>query len=202
MRTYSATAETNATRAPGRAHGRTKGHRNTTVSGDTRVDLHLVLRIVDLTDSVIRHEELVVALLTAHVSLTLAREDGQGGGQPLVQMRDLLLGRVAELLAQEEARTLVETRYLGGHSSIFPATVRRWQKLVHEAQAAAVMTLRLAELDGADPIDKDRQLLPDPARIQAIVADFVEVARIKTLDDVGEGYAAVARLRRWLATSA
>lgn len=26
------------TRAPGRAHGRTKGHRNTTVSGDTRVD--------------------------------------------------------------------------------------------------------------------------------------------------------------------
>jgi hypothetical protein len=27
-----------ATRAPGRAHGRTKGHRNTTVSGDTRVD--------------------------------------------------------------------------------------------------------------------------------------------------------------------
>jgi DNA modification methylase len=27
-----------AARAPGRAHGRTKGHRNTTVSGDTRVD--------------------------------------------------------------------------------------------------------------------------------------------------------------------
>jgi DNA modification methylase len=27
-----------ATRAPARAHGRTKGHRNTTVSGDTRVD--------------------------------------------------------------------------------------------------------------------------------------------------------------------
>jgi len=30
--------EDGATRAPGRAHGRTKGHRNTTVSGDTRVD--------------------------------------------------------------------------------------------------------------------------------------------------------------------
>jgi hypothetical protein len=27
-----------ATRAPGRAHGRTKGHRNTTLSGDTRID--------------------------------------------------------------------------------------------------------------------------------------------------------------------
>jgi DNA modification methylase len=33
-----ALAERDATRAPGRAHGRTKGHRNTTVSGDTRVD--------------------------------------------------------------------------------------------------------------------------------------------------------------------
>jgi hypothetical protein len=64
------------------------------------------------------------------------------------------------------------------------------------------MTLRLAELDGADPIDEERQLLPDPDRIEACVADFVEVARIKTLDDVGEGHAAAARLRRWLASSA
>ena len=161
-----------------------------------------MLRIVDLTDAVIRHAELVVALLSAHVSLTLAREDGQGSGLPLVQARDLLLGRVAELLAQEEARELIETRYLGGHPSIFPATARRWQKLVHDAQTAAVMTLRLAELDGAEPIDEERQLVPDPARIEAITADFVEVARIKTLEDVGEGYAAVTRLRRWLATSA
>ena len=120
---------------------------------DVVLRVHLVLRIVDLTDAVIRHEELLLGLLTAHVSLTLAREDAPGGGQPLVQLRDLLLGRVAELQAQEEARKLVETRYLGGHSSIFPATVQRWQKLVHEAKAAAVMTLRLAELDAADPID-------------------------------------------------
>lgn len=113
-----------------------------------------------------------------------------------------MLGRVAELLAQEEARKLVETRYLGGHPSIFPATLRRWRKLVHGAQEAAVMTLRLTELDGADPIDVERQLVPDPLRIEAIVADFMEVARIKTLDDVGEGHAAFARLRRWLAASA
>ena len=32
------TTRDDATRAPGRAHGRTRGHRNTTVSGDTRVD--------------------------------------------------------------------------------------------------------------------------------------------------------------------
>jgi hypothetical protein len=169
---------------------------------DVVLRVHLVLRIVDLTDSVIRREELVVALLTTHVSLTLAREDEPGGRLRLVQLRDLLLGRVAELLAQEEARQLVETRYLGGHSSIFPATVRRWQKLVHDAQMAAVMTLRLAELDGAEPIDQAGQLLPEPARIEACIADFVEVARIKTLDEVGEGHAAVDRLRLWLASSA
>jgi hypothetical protein len=118
-----------------------------------------------------------------------------------VQLRDLLLARVAELLAQEEARKIVEARYLGGHSSLFPATARRWQELVHWAQKAGVMTLRLAELDGAEPIDEERQLLPDPGRIEACIADFVEVARIKTLDDVGEGHAALARLRRWLAPS-
>ncbi len=169
---------------------------------DVVLRVHLVLRIVDLTDSVMRREELVVALLSAHVSLTLASQNEPAGCLSLVQLRDLLLGRVAELLAQEEARKLVETRYLGGHASIYPATMRRWQELIHEAQEAAVMTLRLAELDGAEPINEERQLVPDPARIEAIAADFVEVARIKTLDDVGEGYAAVARLRRWLASSA
>jgi hypothetical protein len=168
---------------------------------DVVLRVHLVLRIVDVTDSVTRREELVVALLTAHVALTLTRENEPGGCLPLVQLRDLFLGRVAELLAQEEARKLVEARYLGGHVSLFPATQRRWQALVHEAQTAAVMTLRLAELDGADPIDEERQLLPDPARIEACIADFVEVARIKTLDDVGEGHAAVDRLRRWLGSA-
>jgi hypothetical protein len=37
---------------------------------DVVLRVHLVLRIMDLTDSVIRHEELIVALLSAHVSLT------------------------------------------------------------------------------------------------------------------------------------
>ena len=38
MRTDGQSEENNATRAPGGAHGRTPGHRNTTLSGDTRVD--------------------------------------------------------------------------------------------------------------------------------------------------------------------
>jgi hypothetical protein len=38
LRTDPASDAEGATRAPGRAHARTRGHRNTTVSGDTRVD--------------------------------------------------------------------------------------------------------------------------------------------------------------------
>jgi DNA modification methylase len=38
LRTHPTGDADDATRAPGRAHGRSKGHRNTTVSGDTRVD--------------------------------------------------------------------------------------------------------------------------------------------------------------------
>jgi hypothetical protein len=163
--------------------------------------VHLALRIVDVTDSVIRREELVLALLTAHVSLSLAYEGHvDRAGLPLVEERDLLLGRVAELLAQEEARKAVEARYLGGLTSLFPATVRRWQALLNQAQMAAVMALRLVELDGGEPIDEERQLVPDPARIEACVSNLVEVARVKTLDDMGEWDAAMIRLRRWLGT--
>lgn len=38
LRTNPASGADDDTRAPGRAHGRTRGHHNTTVSGDTRVD--------------------------------------------------------------------------------------------------------------------------------------------------------------------
>jgi hypothetical protein len=104
---------------------------------DVVLRVHLVLRIVDVTDSVIKREELVYALCATQVALTLAREDQpEAPGAPLVQLRDLFLGRVAELLAQEEARKVIEDRYLGGHPSLFPSTCRRWQELVHQSQTS------------------------------------------------------------------
>ncbi len=65
------------------------------------------------------------------------------------------------------------------------------------SQELAVLCLRLAELEGVEPIDKAR-LAPQADRIEASIGDLVEVARIKTLDEMGEGHAAVERLRRWL----
>jgi hypothetical protein len=161
--------------------------------------IHLVLRIIDLTDGALRHEGLVLALLTAHVSLTLeAEERAATVGIHLAHQRDLLLDRVAELLALQEARRRVEERYLAGHPALFPATARQWDEQLRNSQETAVMTLRLAELEGAEPIDEARQLVPRPDRIEACIGDLVEVARIKTLDDMGEGHAAAERIRRWL----
>lgn len=161
--------------------------------------IHLVLRIIDVTDAALRQEALVLALLTAHVSLTLeAPERAAKAGIHLARHRDLLFERVVELLAMQEARCTVEARYLAGHPALFPATARRWGEQVHESQAMAVMTERLAELEGAEPIDEARQLVPQPERIEACIGDLVEMARIKTLDDMGEGHAAVERIRRWL----
>jgi len=60
------------------------------------------------------------------------------------------------------------------------------------------MANRLVELDGGASIDPERTI-PTEARIEARLADLVEMARIKTLDDIGDGRAAIDRTRRWLA---
>lgn len=185
-----------------------KQHHASTVAADKAVReairgvvfrIHLVLRIIDVTDGGLRQEALVLALLTAHVGLTLeAEERAESIGIHLAHQSDLLLERVAGLLAMQEARRTVEDRYLAGHPALFPATARQWEQQLRESQEMATLTLRLAELDGAVPIDEERQLAPPSDLIEACIGDLVEVARIKTLDDMGDGRAAVQRTRRWL----
>ncbi len=70
----------NATRAPGGAHGRTAGHRNTTLTGDTRVDWSEAFALVP----------------SLTVGLRLARRGpcGRGGGGPRAdRLRDRQPGR-------------------------------------------------------------------------------------------------------------
>jgi hypothetical protein len=163
---------------------------------------HLVIRIIDVTDGALRQEALVHALLTAQVGLTLEAEERAAKlGIHLARLRDWLLERVAGLLAMQEARRTVEERYLAGHPAVFPATARHWDEQLRSSQESAVLCMRLAELEGAELIDEARQLAPQQERVEACIGDLVEVARIKTLDDMGEGHAAVERLRHWLALS-
>jgi hypothetical protein len=163
--------------------------------------VYLVLGMAERTTAVLDREGLVSALLAAH--LALAAEFHDRIDRPVLpadRCRDLLLERVLSLLALAAAHRCVEARYLGGRTALFPETARLWTEQVAESQTLAAMAIRLAELDGYAPIDEDLQLVPSQARIEASIADLVEVARIKTLDDIGEGQAAIDRMRRWFAS--
>jgi hypothetical protein len=58
---------------------------------------------------------------------------------------------------------------------------------------------RRVELDGGQPIESERTI-PTEERIEACLAGLVEVAWIKTLDELGDGPAALDRTRLWLST--
>ena len=60
---------------------------------------------------------------------------------------DLLLSRVDELHATEEARTLVEQRYVDGYGALFPDLASAWDEQVKGTETIAAMAVRLAALD-------------------------------------------------------
>ena len=148
--------------------------------------LHLVFRIIERTAEVVEREELIHVAMTAHIGLTMELKADEGHPTfKLPMLRDLVMLQVTEMLALQEARQRAETQYLAGASSLFPDAARRWTAILLEMQQSAVLADRLVELDGGQTIDPERTL-PTDERIEASLADLVEVARIKTLDDLGE----------------
>jgi hypothetical protein len=95
------------------------------------------------------------------------------------------------------ARSRVEAKYLDGRPVLFPAAVRAWSEQLEQTERLAVMADRLSELDGVGPSPAD-----DPeafeARIEQLVADHVEPALVKALDESGEGRRAASIAMRWL----
>ena len=91
----------------------------------------------------------------------------------------------------------VEAKHLDGHPALFPATIRDWAEQLERIATLAGLAERLAELDGLDP-----SALEDPEagakRVDQLVRDLVEPARVKALDDMGEGRRAIAIAMRWL----
>ncbi len=162
--------------------------------------MHLVTRINEVTDTVWQREALVTGALTAHLALVEARGTATAG-LTLAHLRDLVFALVAELHAQREARGAVEAAYLAGHTALFPDATLAWVEQVHRSEEAAVIALRLVELDGGPPLDEDYDGVADPARVAACVADLVEAARIKALDQLGDGWAAINRAIHWLRPS-
>lgn len=159
----------------------------------------LVLRINTMSAEFLDREVLVQAALGAHFALasSLVELPDPGPLRWIATCRDLLVGRVNELHAFEIARARVESRYLGGTAADFPAAQRAWSEQRAASETMTVCALRIAELDGAEPGPLEDQAAFD-ARVNMLVGDFVEPARSKAYDELGDGRRALSLAIGWL----
>lgn len=158
---------------------------------------HLVMQAIVLAGAALDREALMCTALSAHLGLVMV-DDGKAGhsffpsrAEGLTALRSGVVARASELRALETARERVEARYLGGHPALFPATVRGWTGQRERTDALAEITERLAELEGLPPLPADDPEVLE-ARVSELVADHVEPARVKALDEMGEGRRAVS----------
>ena len=160
----------------------------------------LVLRINVIAQEFLDREGLIQGFLAAHLALALVAGEERSRERAtlsLVQIRDLLFGRVTELHAMQTAREAAEVRYLDGRPALFPAGQRAWATQRHESEREALIAMRLAEFDDADPPPDDDQPALD-ARVAQLIADHVEPARSRAYDELGDGRRAMALAVRWL----
>jgi hypothetical protein len=162
----------------------------------------LVVRILVTTHDLLEREGLIEAALSAHLALLTTegratRRRDASYLERFATLRALLLFRMAELRAAQEARSAVETRYLGGHTALFPDAVAAWDEQLRNTETLTDVAVRLAELDGVSPAEP-----PDPdaasARVTQLVADLVEPAKTTALEKLGEGEQAQRIAIGWL----
>jgi hypothetical protein len=162
----------------------------------------LVIRINVVAHEMIDRETLIHLAFAGQVGVLISDERAERRADPaylrqLGVCRDMLLQRVDELLAAQEARSIAETRYLDGHTALFPVAADRWAEQVRLSQELAVMTDRIAELDGVP-----MATAPDPEagteRATELAADLIEPARSTALDKLDEGRHALTIASAWL----
>jgi hypothetical protein len=162
----------------------------------------LVMRILVTTHDLLEREGLIDAALSAHIALLTSegratRRRDTRYPERFATLRGLLLFRVAELRAEQDARALVEARYLAGRAALFPDAVAAWDAQLRSTEALADVAVRLADHDGAPPAEA-----PDPdaasARVTELVADLVEPAKTTALEKLGEGEQAQRIAMGWL----
>jgi hypothetical protein len=164
---------------------------------------HLILRAIELTQAALDREALMCTALSAHLGLVMA-DDGRARhsvflsrAEGLTALRGGAVARAAELRALEAARKHVEARYLDGYPALFPATVRSWGEQRERTDGLATITVQLAEIEGLAPQPVDDSDAFE-ARVSELIADHVEPARVKALDEMGDGRRAVSIAMAWL----
>lgn len=162
----------------------------------------LVMRINVVAHEMIDREVLVYAALAGQLAMLVSDDRAERLKDPvylrrIAQCRDVTMQRVDELLAEEEARSTAENRYLGGHPALFPDGLDMWAEQLRLSQEQAVMTDRIAELDGVPPaMPPDRDKVA--GRVAARVADLIEPARSTALEKLDEGQQAHRIATDWL----
>jgi hypothetical protein len=170
---------------------------------ETVFRFELVLRIYVTAHELLDREQLLDALFAAQLAL-LASEDQSGradatyGGRFATVMR-LVSRQVGELAAAQQAREIVEARYLDGHAALFPDVAAAWEVQVRSTEGIADMAVRQAELDGVPAATP-----PDPDALSdltaELVADLIEPAKSTALEKLGEGERALGIASAWVRT--
>jgi hypothetical protein len=162
----------------------------------------LVMRINVVAYEMIDKEVLIYAALAGQIAMLVSDDRAERLKDPvylrrLGQCRDVTMMRVDELLAEEEARSTAEARYLGDHPALFPNGIDKWAEQLQLSQEQAVTTDRIAELDGMPPAATSD---PDvfARRVAERVADLIEPARTSALDKLDEGRQAHRVATAWL----
>ena len=161
-----------------------------------------MIRINVVAHEMVDREALIYAALAGQLAMLVSEERTERRSDPtysrrMAQCRDVTAGRVVELLAAQEARSIAEQRYLGGHSALFPDGIDQWAEQLRLAQELAVMADRIAELDGVAPAAQT-----DPGafagRAAVLAAAIVEPARSAALEKLDEGHHALQIATSWL----
>jgi hypothetical protein len=169
---------------------------------ETVFRFELAMRINVAAHDLLEREFLIDAAISAQVALLVAEDRTTRRADPtyaarLASMRDLLTHRLSELRAQEQARAIVQERYLDGHPALFPVLAKAWASQIESTAAIMDLAVRLAELDGVAP--------SSPAKAEALtvrttelVGDLIEPAKAEALEKLGEGERAFGIAVRWL----
>jgi hypothetical protein len=165
---------------------------------ETVFRFELMIRINVSTQEMLEREALIVAALAAQIALLTYEENRDARvDERLAERRDLLGLRVDELRAAQEARSIVEGRYLDGHGTLFPDVAVAWDGQVRSTKVIADMAAHLAEIDGGPAsVPPDSQAIS--RRTAELVADLVEPAKATALEKLGEGKQALGIATGWV----
>jgi hypothetical protein len=189
---------------------------------DATFGVELVLRLNSVAEETIGIEDLRYAALfwemrAISAEAELARRSRSRAGHAASDVVEhwqawcsATVALLTGIYANEEARALLERRYLDGHAALFPGTAADWDRLRERAEPLARLSgalpprpvghRRAARSAEIAPPGLDLDALRASARTQApaVASRLVDEARTATLDVLGDTEGATSITARWL----